>query len=904
MTSFSGATLATAVSVFALCGSHALAQPTAQDAQEQQGDKINFDIPAGPLAPALVTLSRQSNDVVMWDPEVLRDKQAKAVQGEFTLPEALGLMLNSSGLKFRRSNEDPNAYLITAQLNGRNESTIPTAEHQADALEQSEKAGSNSLSISTDAGSSNSSRAQASRRRDVIIVTGTNIRGVSNVPSPITVIDRADIDRTGFATTDQLIGSLTQNLDTSVNTANSLAGTGDRFGGAAVNLRGLGRNSTLTLLNGRRLANSGGSGDFVDISLIPLSAVDRIEVLSDGASAIYGSDAIGGVVNFILRDDFDGAETSFRFGGVTEGSSQEYQASQLFGKSWSDGNILASYEYYRRNSLDSNSRDVSIDADDPTDLVPQQERHSLFVSGRQEVSPRFELFADGFFSTRDTENDRTVSGTNSNSANTNQQIGVSLGANIALSPTWQTTISGTYNHNEVDDTITTGGSNDVQQLIEQTNDLWAIDVLADGRLFELPGGAVKLALGAQFRSEEFDALTQFPLFPTVPDSAVVLDRDVYSVSSELFIPLIGDDNAMPGARSLELTFAGRFDDYSDFGSTVNPKIGLSWSPFLDLRMRGTFGTSFRAPALFQLGVAQANTVVPGFFYTPAPGATTTPPAAILVSGGNPDLDAEEAESLSLGFDYKPSYLPDLKLSLTYYEIDFDSRIATPFSTTETFGAFANPAAFGEFFVFPASQADIDSLFASPATQNPFGVDLADVEAIFLNNFQNAESTSVSGLDFNLAYSSEFSFGSLLVDLSGSYIIDFTTQQTPVSVEVELLDTVNRPVDFRFRGGFGWSNDGLNATLYLNYVDGYAADIPEPSTPIESWTTLDASLSYVIGSDAKDGLLGGVRVALNTLNVLNEEPPFVQNARGFGVNFDGNNANALGRSVFIQVTKTW
>ena len=861
-------------------------------AQAQQAQET-FDIEAQELSKALLEFSEQSNIVVSAPTQLVRGKTAPSVKGDMSPNAALERLLQESGLKYTIA-DDGGVRITQAAL--QEEARAPQPFRVAQAAEESDAA------VETVRERTGETEEDV---RDEIVVTGTNIRGVSNVPSPLTVIDRAEISKTGLATVEQVIGTLTQNLDSSINNANNLAGAGGGFSTAGVNLRGLGANATLTLLNGRRLAPSGTVADFVDISLIPLSAVERIEVLSDGASAIYGSDAIGGVVNFVLRDDFDGAETNFRFGGVTEGSSQEYQASQLLGKSWGKGNFLVNYEFYRRNALDSNSRDVSVDASDPNDLVPQQERHSVFLAGRLDVTDKVELFGDGFFSTRDTETTRSVGVSSLDVNSTAEQLGIALGAKVDLSNSWQATLSGAFNSNEIDDTTLVRATGEQQQLLDQTTDVWAVDFLANGDLFALPGGAVKAAIGAQFRSEDFASFTTFPRFPTFPDFVVDRERDVYSVSGELFIPIVGDTNAMAGVNALELTIAGRLDDYSDFGSTFNPKFGVSWMPADDLRIRGTYGTSFRAPSLVQLGVAQSASVFPGFFFAPAPGSATPNPAAILTSGGNPDLNAEEADSFSLGLDFEPQAIPSLSVSLTYYEIDFDNRISIPFTTTEALSAFANPSALGDFFLFPAEQSLIDGLIANPATQNPFGVAAADVEAIILNTFQNSEATEVNGLDINLNYTRETAIGELAVGLNSSFIFDFATQRTPFSEQVDLLNSVNRPVDFRSRGSVGWSQGGATATVFVNYVDGYSADLPAPDTPVDSWTTIDATLSYAFNNKQSRGLMNDLRLSVNVINLFNEEPPFVQNARAdFGINFDGNNANALGRSVFVQLTKNW
>src|SRR3546814_19188545 len=101
---------------------------------------------------------------------------------------------------------------------------------------------------------------------------------------------------------------------------------------------------------GRRLA-PGGFGNFTDMSLVPLDALKRIEVVPDGASAIYGSDAVGGVVNLVLRDDFDGAETRLRYGSVTDDSLRQYGAHKMWGQAWATGSVLFTLDYTRHEPL-------------------------------------------------------------------------------------------------------------------------------------------------------------------------------------------------------------------------------------------------------------------------------------------------------------------------------------------------------------------------------------------------------------------------------------------------------------------------------------------------------------------------------------------------------------------------
>ncbi len=129
-----------------------------------------------------------------------------------------------------------------------------------------------------------------------------------------------------------------------------------------MNLRGLGTGATLVLVNGRRQPYSGTEADFVDLSGIPWSAVDRIEVLPDGASALYGSDAIAGVVNVIMRKDLDGAETQVRF-GTAPGGAEERLVAQLFGTRWNSGNVLFAYQFSDRGALDASARAYTATSD-------------------------------------------------------------------------------------------------------------------------------------------------------------------------------------------------------------------------------------------------------------------------------------------------------------------------------------------------------------------------------------------------------------------------------------------------------------------------------------------------------------------------------------------------------------
>ncbi len=161
------------------------------------------------------------------------------------------------------------------------------------------------------------------QKLEKVEITGSSIKRVANEGSlPVQIISRQDIERAGIVSAEQLVSQLSANgngMDNLASNADVGAGASRGNNGiSAANLRGQGSNATLVLLNGRRVAMAGLNGGVVDLNSIPMAAVERVEILKDGASAIYGTDAIGGVINFILRKDFTGVSVS-AFTDVTEG---------------------------------------------------------------------------------------------------------------------------------------------------------------------------------------------------------------------------------------------------------------------------------------------------------------------------------------------------------------------------------------------------------------------------------------------------------------------------------------------------------------------------------------------------------------------------------------------------------
>lgn len=365
-----------------------------------------------PLSDALKSFADQTGLQIMFFSELTDGVQTATLVGDYTADAALDTLLDSSGLTYEYINERAITVRATNAVSGdeggdsdsKNSPPTPVLMAQVQTTEQAAR----SLQQSDSQSRNDESRVEDAPLEE-IIVTGTNIRGIAPESSPVRTFNREDILNSGAATAQDFIQTLPLNFGGGSNATASFGLPNDdssQFNsslGSSVNLRGLGSGSTLVLLNGRRLAPSSSIGDFVDISLIPASAIERVEVLSDGASAIYGADAIAGVVNFVLRDDYDGVEAAFRYGTVTDGDHDEYRASFTAGKNWETGNALVSYEYFSQDNLSAEDREFSQDAALPNDLLPGQERHSVLASVRQELSPDFEVFGDLLYSERESE---------------------------------------------------------------------------------------------------------------------------------------------------------------------------------------------------------------------------------------------------------------------------------------------------------------------------------------------------------------------------------------------------------------------------------------------------------------------------------------------------------------------
>ena len=203
---------------------------------------------------------------------------------------------------------------------------------------------------------------QALELQDVRVTGSRLSRPPSELSGNLIVLDQADIRASGELTLARVLRQLPQNINaTNEAYSSKLNGAVNRTGAATVNLRGLGSESTLILVDGRRIGYSGILGGVTDISTIPLSMVERIEILLDGASAIYGSDAVGGVVNIITRDDYAGVEINLNYTRPDAGGFDEVLANIGSGWAWDGGRLNLNLEHFADSGLDSSQRESVTD---------------------------------------------------------------------------------------------------------------------------------------------------------------------------------------------------------------------------------------------------------------------------------------------------------------------------------------------------------------------------------------------------------------------------------------------------------------------------------------------------------------------------------------------------------------
>jgi iron complex outermembrane receptor protein len=848
---------------------------------------VHFDLPTQPLAQSLKAIGTATNTDVGFSAPQVAGLLAPPLKGNLTVDGALTRVLVGTGLQPKHLND--HSIVIAAVEASSVPRDVPNSE----------------------------SNASPSPRDDLeeVVVTGTHIRGIDNKTNPIIVIDRDQIDRSGYSSTQDLFRSLPQNFTSGdasadgIYSGNANAARNADYG-SGVNLRGLGPSSTLVLLDGHRLAPSA-LGSFVDVSLIPLSAIDRVEILTDGSSAIYGSDAVGGVVNIILKKDYQGADTTARFGSVTNGSRHEELLAQTLGTAWSSGNIVGTLQYQQQSALPAIERDFALPS--PNDLLPETRSYGATLVGRQTITDGLEFYGDVLLSRRDFTQGQSffegsptlddVAATYSNG--TAQTVDITPGLRYQLSDRWSVELNGLYGRQKT--TATAASSILSTPLSTESENLRftekSADLIVNGRVAAMPAGDIGLAAGVSYRTEDLDVNGV-----QTPGDLVTMQREhrhVAAAFGELYVPIVGRENHIPLVEALEFSAAVRRDHYSDFGSTTNPRIGLHWAPWTDLSLRASYGKSFRAPSAAEelSGSPLLQTIVslPPILVSPSGGLAST-----LLELGSKALTAERARTEDFSIEYRPSGIEGFVVNVGYYDIRYTNRIITPSFNAN---ALIEPNVYGSL-VTPvpsdaAAQAIIDAALASGSQFNNFsGTGATGIRYLLDLRQQNAAAVDQNGFDITSRYSKPIASHTLIAQLNISYIDKINTQLVPGAAFDNLVNTLANPAKWRGRLDLAWASNRWSVGGALNAVGSYVNTATVGNPAVASWTTVD--LNATINPEAYFQAVGwkGVSLSVIALNALNRDPPFVDAASLFKVNYDPSNASPLGRFVALTVKKKW
>jgi outer membrane receptor protein involved in Fe transport len=845
----------------------ALAAPLGAAVAEPRA--MAFNIGAGSLDTALLAYAAQSHRQLLYDTGLVAGLKSNGLKGRFGQDEALARLLAGSGIMFDHGRAD--VVVLKRQAN------VPVAAgdpiDSADASGGAVTAAQNAADHVTQVGE--------------VEVTGSHIHGARPI-APVQTLTRDDIETSGYSQTGDLVRSIPENFGGGQNPGVMNTGGGasaNVTNASTVNLRGLGPDATLTLLNGRRLADDG-LAQAPDISAIPLAAVDHVEVVTDGASALYGADAVAGVVNFVLRQDYDGGETSATVGGATQGGGFETDYNAIGGKTWTTGHALASIEYLHQDDIFVHQRDNTAAAPAGNTLLGAQNRLSLFADAGQNLAPWVSARVDAIYSQRQSGQDAHLSPGSIALKNDlkSDVYQVNPGLDFRLPAGWTAALDGSISRSADDLSFRddAGARNDTYY----HNATQSVEAHADGALLSLPSGALKLAVGAGYRREGFETNA----------TVAAASRDVAYVYGEAAVPLVTPSKARRGLNALDLSLAGRVERYSDFGMTSNPKVALRYVPIEGLALRGTWGTSFKAPTFNQL-YSQRNLE----YFSAA--LLSGPPSgnALINFGGNPDLKPERATAWTAGLDWSAPQVRGLVVSATYFNIDYTGRIANPISSPRT--TLSNPI-FAPFVIRNPTPAQQAAVIASTPIFNNFSggpYDPSQTVALVEDVFTNVTAQNISGVDLSIKTSFHLPRGFIDAFANATWL-DITQQTIPTVPAIRLTGTLFNPPTVRVRSGLTWSYAGFTATGILNYVSSETDTNLAPAAPIGSWTTVDLNLAYRVPGG--HSLLSGFEASLAITNLFDKAPPVAKGAalQAQGIQFDSANTSDIGRFVAVTLRK--
>lgn len=451
-------------------------------------------------------------------------------------------------------------------------------------------------------------------------------------------------------------------------------------------------------------------------------------------------------------------------------------------------------------------------------------------------------------------------------------------------------------------------------------------VKLDGPLFALPAGKVRAAFGGE-RNKVYNYNINGANRPF--DNRFQLDTDentsrgertITSAFAELYVPLISADMKIPLIKALTLSGAFRYDKYSDVGKTTNPKLSGTWEVFDALTLRGSWGTSFRAPNLPDVNpqAISSGGTFNNFYTGRDPRIPQGPILVAYVTGANPDIGPEKATTWQVGADLDP--VRGLRLSATYYKISYNNRISGP----DVFGAFFNPTTYPGYlgyadFIFPinnpascvnGNSATYDPILASYAGRTILyggGIQNAcAVEVLLDGRNTNLAATKQDGIDAQVNYIHPIGGGAITFNAAVNKVLSNEQQVNPGDPFIDRTGFYSSPIEWRGRGSIGVNYHSFSAMLFANYTGSYTNDqavnaLGQNINPvrIDSYTTFDLNIGYNTDFHGRDrSFMKSFRASINVQNVTNKAPRLVYTSASV---FNPAYSNPFGSTFTIQLS---
>lgn len=714
------------------------------------------------------------------------------------------------------------------------------------------------LALAQQAGS-----ASASERAslDTVIVTGTRAgnRTLTDSLSPIDQLSSKDLQNSGSTELATVLAQLLPSLNfprPSVTDASDAV--------RPAQLRGLSPDHTLVLVNGKRrhttavLNSSGTQGRGsapVDLNAIPISAIERIEVLRDGAAAQYGSDAIAGVINIVLKKGAQGGSVETSYGKYSEGDGAQKKINASVGIPLSEaGWLRISGEVRDQNHTNRALPDYRNPAEPLYGQVsqrfgdPESQQGALFLNGQLKINDQFEAYAFGNYSSRDTKaaafyrpsldsrNIRSIYPQGylpfEESTSEDKSIVAGLRGTTAGGWRWDTSVNHAANRFELDVTNTLNtslGAGSPRKFddgaLENSQTLFNADF---AREFEIGGlaGPLTLAWGVEARHEKYE------ISPGSPNSYFGSGAQGFSGfrpadsgshsrhSKSLYLNLEADvTDKLSGSVAL------RGENYSDFGDATSVKLSGRYAVTPQFALRGTASTGFRAPSLVQQYYSTTTTnFASGVPYDVRTFAVSDPVARQL---GAEDLKAEKSNNLSFGFLFQPTKA--FTTTLDFYRIDIRDRIVLSENLTGT--AVRNFLAANGY-----ANADGGRYFTNAIDTKTQGLDLVSSYRLDLGNAGRLDLSA--GYNYNKTEIDKVAANPAILAQNGLAVDRIGRSETGRITKGAPNDKLTFGADYTRNG---WTLHGL-LTRYGDFTAYHATD-PTRDQKFDAKWVLDLSLKY-------------------------------------------------------------